>query len=115
MTKKWFCYVVKQVFTGAQTLTPQLVFANDSQFQLQEIRSNSDTYGDFGVLISTSSGDNFSNVPFDASEIGIEGNDSIKFWSKDIVIEKNTQWNVEITAGGAGTLELQFWGYKIPC
>ena len=118
-----FCYShTEQAIATTVTATPAINIANDADFELLEIRAAINKAASFtgsvNLLLSTSSGDLFSNVALNILSFASVEQDSYSGYpirlSEPVRIPANTVINVQITnAGGEEcTVQIQLWGYK---
>lgn len=112
---KFFVYntVFAAVADGASTTT-SLIIGSDADFKLSEIRTTGTSR--VRVQIRETSGNQFSNSPFDAAIIA-GGNNGFKVL-EDVIITKGSQLDVIITNNSGATIaannfEVDFIGYKI--
>lgn len=111
--KKFFCYVARYngtINNGASGIAT-IPISNDADFIVESIR----TSGVLGVsaLIQNSTGENYSNAPFDLGLTG-KGQDGVNVagWR----LPKNSNIQVQFSNGSGSNqsgLEVQFWGYKL--
>ena len=118
-----FCYShTEQTIATTVTATPAINIANDADFELLEIRAAINKAASFtgsvNLLLSTSSGDLFSNVALNILSFASVEQDSYSGYpirlTEPVKIPANTVLNVQITnAGGEDvTVQIQLWGYK---
>ncbi len=119
-----FCYAITpQVIAAAGTVTPSIDIANDSNFELLEIRAvlhkAASFTGNVLLLMQTSSGDLFSNVGIDLCAFASTEQDSFSGYpirlSEPIKIPANTKLSLQITNNGGEEItncQVQLWGYK---
>ena len=118
-----FCYShTEQLIATTLTATPAINIANDADFELLEIRAvinkAASFTGSVNLLMSTSSGDLFSNVALNILSFASVEQDNYSGYpirlNEPVNIPANTVLNVQITnAGGEDvTVQVQLWGYK---
>ena len=119
-----FCYShTPQTIATTVTVTPAINIANDADFHLLEIRMSvekaASVSGSLLVQLSTSGGDQFSNVGLSAYSFASMEQDQFSGYPirlpEPIVIPANTTLNVQITNNNGETVsnvQLQLWGYK---
>lgn len=112
---KFFVYQIGFASTsdGASNTTT-LTLGSDANFQLNEIRTTGT--GNVRVQIKETSGNQFSNSPFNANVIGA-GQNGYKL-SEPVILEKGTQIDVTITNNSGSTIsannfEVDLIGYKL--
>lgn len=113
--KKFFIYNVlfSSVADGSSTTTT-LTLGSDADFQLAEIRTTGTSK--VRVQIKETSGNQFSNQPFDAAVVS-SGNNGFKV-VEEVILPKQTQLDVTITNNSGGTVaasafEVDLIGYKL--
>jgi len=119
-----FCYaIVPQTILTGVTANPNINIANDADFELLEIRASihqaASATGTLLMLLSTSSGDLFSNVAIDLYAIASAEQDSFSGYpirlTEPVRIPANTVLNCQLTNNNSETIEsvqVQLWGYK---
>lgn len=119
-----FAYAITpQTITTGTTVTPQINFANDSDFELVEIRASIFKAAAFSgtvlMTLSESSGKLYNNtgidvLAFSANMVSNYSGYPIRLPGK-CVIPANTSLNVQLTNnnGETVTVQVQFWGYKV--
>ncbi len=118
-----FCYShTEQTIAASGSAIPAINLANDADFELLEIRaaiSKAASFtGSVNLLLSTSSGDLFSNVPINLLSFASVEQDSYSGYpirlSEPVHIPANTVLNLQLSNNGneAVTVQIQLWGYK---
>ena len=110
-----FCYAIPETVVPANgQIAPQINFANDSDFELVEIRATQHTINDILMQLSQASGEILSNVPIDTFHFA--GTSYPIRLPSPVIFPANTQLNVLLINSTAGDLtsQIQFWGYKKP-
>ena len=114
ITRAFYCYSTGQVTVPANNVPaqPQIIFSNDSDFVLKEIRNTTQTAGDILITLSFSSGENFSSSALESSIIS--QNYPIHF-DEEVKIPANSQLNIRLqnTTGADIVHEVQLWGFKV--
>lgn len=112
---KLFVYnVVFSSVADGSSVTTTLTLGSDADFKLSEIRTTGTSKA--RVQIKETSGNQFSNSPFDAAVIG-SGNNGFKVL-EDVTLAKGTQLDITLTNNSGGTIaasafEVDFIGYKL--
>lgn len=118
-----FCYshTEETIATGV-SVTPAINIANDADFELLEIRAainKAESFtGSISLLLSTSSGDLFSNVALNILSFASVEQDNYSGYpirlTVPVNIPANTVLNVQLTNNGGEdvTVQIQLWGYK---
>ena len=118
-----FCYShTEQTIATTVTATPSISIANDSDFELLEIRGvinkAASFTGDILLLMSTSSGDLFSNVAIDILSFASVEQDNFSGYpirlNEPVRFPANTLLNLQLTNNGGESIDVQvqLWGYK---
>ncbi len=120
-----FCYshTPELALAAAGAVSPVINISNDADFELLEIRASihkaASFTGNVMLLLSTSSGDLFSNVAIDLLSFASVEQDSFSGYPKrlpaPVRIPANTVLNVQITNNNGEALvstQIQLWGYK---
>jgi len=110
-----FCYAIPStVFLANSTVTPQIVIASDSDFDIIEIRSTQQAAGAILIQMQQANGAIFSNVPLDTL-LFAGANNPVKL-PFPVRVPASTQLNIQVqnTTGGNLTHQIQLWGVKVP-
>lgn len=120
-----FCYshTPELALAAAGNVSPVINISNDADFELLEIRAvihkAASFTGNVMLMMSTSSGDLFSNVALDILSYASSEQDSYSGYPiklpVPVTIPANTVLNLQITNNNGEELvsiQLQLWGYK---
>lgn len=114
MFKKLFIYACRVAGSlGAGSVSTQVInIANDSDFELKEIRTTGTNLVNFSISYAT--GENMSNISLNTGLIGA-GQNALKLFD-GVVIPKNSQLTVLIdnqSGGAVSNYEVQLIGFKL--